>query len=165
MTSVTAQPKAERVPSAMTSVRDNSRAIAHHSAHSWFSGLNQYQIWGVICFNSIRYLRYSPFSLGGRVSVLWQPYSSFSLDFGSFSASAPKLKSTTSLCSKLELCHKHFPRQWVTSPMTLGVGGTTYNLSLEGRSLGTGNETRFSSLSAKLWLKYLYTFIQTSDNL
>lgn len=30
MTSMTVQPKAERAPSAMTSIKDKSRAIAHH---------------------------------------------------------------------------------------------------------------------------------------
>lgn len=45
MNFVTAQPKAEGAPSAMTtSIRDNSRAAAHHQAHRYVSGLNQYQI-------------------------------------------------------------------------------------------------------------------------
>lgn len=58
MTFVTAQPKAEGARSAMTtSIRDNSRAAAHHQAHRYVSGLNQYQIWGLITFNSIHNLR------------------------------------------------------------------------------------------------------------
>lgn len=34
--------------------------------------------------------------------------------------------------------------------MTLGVGGTTYELNLEGASFETGNENGFSSSAAKL---------------
>lgn len=164
MISMTVQPKTERGLSAMTSIQDTSRATAYHSTPGGFP--DEISTQSEVSLLSVQYTIWQQSGESWRVCFS-TPTTLFRLQLGLWllSGSAPKLKSNASLCSKLDLCHKHFPWQWVTSPMTLQVGGTTHELNLEGGSFGNGNETRFSSSAAKLWLKYLNTSIQTSGNL
>lgn len=137
MTSMTVQPKTESRPAMTIKTRAESLLITKCRIKSLPDMRSHY-------FQFNTKFENSPVNLGGCSSTrtaLLQLQSGLWL----LLCLCSKLKSTARLCSRLELCHKHFPWQMSHFPMTLGFGGTTHELNREGGSSGTGNETRYSA--------------------